>query len=187
MVSGEPKGNTVPERYRHDAVTSRLRLRGYDYASPGAYFVTICTERRVCLFGDVREDQVIFSPAGQVVESWWDSIPQRFPGVMLDERIIMPNHVHGVIEIGACPEAIEGSPLPKLNEIIRWFKSMSTRDYILGVQSGGWPRFPGKLWQERYYDHIVRSDAALERIRAYIEANPSQWHMDEDNPDRSAL
>lgn len=169
---------------RRDAVTSRLRLRGYDYATPGAYVVTLCTERRVCLFGDVADDEMRLSAAGQVIESWWGSIPRRFPRVELDVMIVMPNHVHGVIMIlSTDPLEIDPST-PKLSQIMRWFKTRTTNDYILGVRTEGWPRYPGKLWQTGFYDHIVRDEPTLERIRSYIAANPSRWPWDEENPRR---
>lgn len=165
-----------------DAVSSRMRLRRYDYSNPGMYFVTICTQRRICHFGEIRDDQMVISTAGQVIESWWDSIPPRFPDVMLDARVVMPNHLHGIVVIGGRPNTKVGTALPPLSEIIRWFKSMSTRDYIAGVKSKEWPRFPGKLWQQGYYDHIVRNEQSLERIRAYIEGNPSRWWEDGGHP-----
>ncbi len=173
--------------HSREAVTSRLRLRGYDYSTPGLYFVTVCTERQHCLFGDVRDGFVDVSLAGQVIESWWDSIPLRFPGVMLDERVVMPNHLHGIIVLGAEPDANQRTPAPTLSKVMQWFKTRTTYDYILGVQSLNWQRFPGRLWQQDYYEHIVRSEAALERIQAYIEANPSQWPHDDNNPNRTDL
>lgn len=138
----------------------------------------------MCFFGGVEDHQIVQSPAGLVIESWWSSIPLRFPSVMLDAYVVMPNHLHGLLMIGADPDIGEAKPLPKLSDVVRWFKSMSTRDYILGVRLQGWPRFPGRLWQERYMDHIVRSDASLERIRSYIVNNPSRWQDDENHPDR---
>jgi putative transposase len=167
-------------RFGHsrDAVTSRLRLRGYDYSGPGTWFVTICTTDRACLFGMVNDGVMLPSTAGLVIESWWHSIPLEYPDALLDAMVVMPNHIHGIISLGTNPErASHGGPT--LSEVIGWFKSRSTHDYILGVRTDGWPRFRGKLWQETFYDHIVRSDRALDRIRAYVEANPSQWERDE--------
>jgi REP element-mobilizing transposase RayT len=155
-----------------------LRLRGYDYASPGAYFVTICTEQRSCLFGDVSDGAVSLSAAGVVIDSWWNSIPTRFPDVVLDTWVVMPNHIHGIILIGTDPNVAERASAT-LPEVVRWFKSHSTRDYILGVKTEGWPRFPKRLWQQGFYDHIVRDDRSLDRIRAYIKANPDHWADDE--------
>ena len=98
--------------------------------------------------------------------------------------IVMPNHVHGVIMIlSTDPLEIDPST-PKLSQIMRWFKTRTTNDYILGVRTEGWPRYPGKLWQTGFYDHIVRDEPTLERIRSYIAANPSRWPWDEENPRR---
>lgn len=163
-------------------VTRHLRLREYDYALPGAYFVTICTEHRLCLFGEIVDELMVLSPAGVVIESWWDSISRRFADVVVDDIIIMPNHLHGIIAVGVESEVEGSAPLPSLDGIIQWFKGMTTKDYITGVKNEGWQRFPGRLSQQGYYEHIVRSDRALERLRAYIAANPSQWSLDQENP-----
>lgn len=156
------------ERHSRDSVSSRLRLRGHDYSAPGSYFVTVCTDGRVCYFGDVEEDQMALSPAGVVIESWWWSIPRRFPGTLLDAMVLMPNHVHGIVMTGTDPEF---SVFP-LGEISGWFKSHSARDYGVGVRLEGWPRYDGHFWQQGYYDRIVRSDRELDRFRRYIAANP---------------
>lgn len=171
-------------RHSREAVTSRLRLRDYDYRTPGTYFVTICTEQRCCLLGEICDDQMVLSPAGAMVESWWFSIPRKYPSVMPDAMVVMPNHIHGVIFTGMQydPNRV-GSP-PSLSDVIGWYKSITTHDYMLGVHTEQWPRFPGKLWQDGMYDHIVRSDAALDRILTYIETNPANWHLDEENPIR---
>lgn len=84
--------------------------------------------------------------------------------------------------IGSAPDTNTGFILPSLSEIIRWFKSQSTRDYILGVHAEGWPSFPGRLWQQGFYDHIVRGEQSLNRIRSYIASNPSRWESDEHHP-----
>lgn len=165
--------------HSRDAVTSRMRLRGYDYSGPGTYFVTICTTDRACLFGTINDGVMSASTAGLVIESWWYSIPREFPDAVLDAMVVMPNHIHGVISLGTNPERAPHTAGPSLGEVIGWFKSRSMHDYILGVRTDGWPRFRGKLWQETYYDHIVRSERSLGRIRTYIDANPSQWERDE--------
>lgn len=164
-----------------------MRLREYDYATLGDYFVTICAERRKCLFGEVADGVMALNPAGVVIESWWHSIPQRFPDVMIDELIVMPNHLHGIITIGVESGADSGESLPSLKQVVQWFKGMTTKDCILGIKTQGWQRFPGRLWQRGFHDHIVRSEAALDRLRSYIEANPSQWPQDHDNPNAVSM
>jgi len=104
-----------------------LRLRHYDYASAGAYFVTVCTHRRECLFGDVADDEMRMNDAGRMVESVWNHLPINYPGVTVDAYVVMPNHFHGIVVLvnepveagpracpgfwvpGACPEE-EGHP-----------------------------------------------------------------------------
>ena len=166
--------------HSREGVTSRMRKRGHDYSSPGIYFVTICIERRTCLLGEVLDGEMFHSNAGVVIDSWWHTIPNHFPSVELDAMVVMPNHLHGVLHIGTDPEATSPTSLPK---VMHWFKNRSTYDYILGVRLEGWPRFPGKLWQDTYHDRIVRNERELERIRTYIEANPVNWAADEENPD----
>jgi putative transposase len=122
---------------RRDAVTSRLRLRGHDYAAPGAYFVTVCTEQRTCLFGEVHDDQVMLSHAGQVIESWWESIVRRYPSVVLDAMVVMPNHVHGIVMIPAIDPVNFDSSTPNLSALMHRFKTKSTNDYIVGVRTEG--------------------------------------------------
>jgi len=170
-----------------------IRLKGYDYAQAGAYFVTVCVKDHACLFGDVEQAEMNLNNAGNMVKTWWLSIPDKYRHVELDEYMIMPNHFHGIIKnVGAdqcvCPDPFNetkekgehtGSPLPM---IIQWFKTMTTNEYIRGIDAQGWERFNGKLWQRNYYEHIIRDDSELYAIREYIRYNPSKWDQDEDNP-----
>jgi REP element-mobilizing transposase RayT len=153
-----------------------MRLRGYDYTQPGAYFVTVCTTRRVHRFGEVRDDEMVHAIAGLMVESWWHSISSAYPSVIVDTVVVMPNHAHGLLFLGADPD-VQG-PAPSLSDVIGWVRCRTTHDYALGVKRYGWPRFDKTLCQSRFHDHIVRTDSALERIRAYIRNNPSKWPED---------
>ena len=164
--------------HSRDGVTSRLRMRGHDYASAASYFLTICTEHRVPLFGEVRDGVLHLSPAGVVIDSWWHSIPARWDSVFLDAAVVMPNHLHAVLHLGTDPATVNA---PSVSDVIRWFKIRSTYDYTIGVKTEGWTRFPGRLWQQGYYDRIIRDDATLQRAREYIEANPRKWADDEYN------
>ena len=171
----------VPFRVDHPDVTSRLRLRDYDYSTPGTYFITICTEGRPCLFGDIEEGHLRSNTAGLMVESWWHTFPRHYPSVDVTDLVVMPNHIHGLITLGTSP--VEET-YASLSLVIGWFKSITTTDYRRGVALYGWPRFPGKLWQEGFYDHIVRTDAVLNRIRRYIAENPGRWRDDDFHPDQ---
>jgi REP element-mobilizing transposase RayT len=198
--------NNVSTRQRRS-----IRLKDWDYSHTGMYFVTICAQNRVCLFGDVVNEDMWLNAAGQMVEKWWSELNHKFPTVQTDQFVVMPNHVHGIIAIvGAdlrvCPPVLRvcadddqsntgkhiglpqqthdpgthiGVPLPR---IVQWFKTMTTNEYIRGVKQFGWPRFDRRLWQRNYYEHIVRNDNELNRIREYIMNNPLKWELDSENP-----
>lgn len=173
----------MTERHpRSDAVTSRVRLRDHTYAEPAFYFITSNIEQRLCLLGDIVDDTFDPSPAGTMVASIWNEIAGRFPVVTLDAMVVMPNHLHGLIQIPVQEDGSLHPDAPSIPTIMHWFRTITTNRYIDGVKREGWPRYPKRLWQERYIDHVVRSDRALDRIRQYIEANPSRWPYDEDNP-----
>lgn len=172
-----------PERHHRRSI----RLRGYDYGQPGRYFVTICVQGRGCLFGDVVNGEVRLSKAGVVVESWWGTIPRRFPGVTLDAYVVMPNHLHGIVMIESndrWDSVAENKRRVSLPRIVQWFKSATTSDYQRGVISDGWEPIAGRLWQRNYYEHVVRDEADLKRIREYIAENPARWAEDEEHPER---
>jgi putative transposase len=154
-----------------------IRLPGYDYSSAGAYFVTICTEGRRPLFGDATDDEMHHNGAGRMVEECAGKLSTKFGGLTLDAFIVMPNHIHAVI-------ALDDTGTADLPSIMTWFKTMTTNAYIRGVKDFGWPRFDGRLWQRNYFERIIRDEAELDRVRAYVEANPAKWTGDEHNPER---
>ena len=164
-----------------------IRLKGYDYSQPGAYFVTICTQDRVCLFGDVIGGEMQVNALGEIVQAVWDGLSEHYPFVVLDAFVVMPNHVHGVIIItepmvGAGLKPAPTKPVCQhhgLSEIVRAFKTFSARR-INGLRgTSGVP-----IWQRNYYEHIIRTEDALQRIREYIATNPLRWHLDRENPHR---
>ena len=165
-----------------------IRLKNYDYAQPGAYFVTLCVENKAFLLGEVADGQVQLTDAGTVVESWWNQVPGRFRPVELDAYVLMPNHLHGVLMLSASDVdqgRRGGLPLrtTALPGIVHWFKSGTTADYRIGVEHFGWRPLPKRLWQRNYYEHVVRDERDLNRIREYIAANPFNWHDDPENPE----
>jgi putative transposase len=113
-----------------------------------------------------------------MVTDAWHELNNKYPGIILDQFIVMPNHIHGIIgiveaDLCACPE-IQGSThrsTPTLGEMIRWFKTMTTNYYIRGIKIFGWKRLNKKFWQRNYYEHIIRDEIDLERIRQYIKHN----------------
>jgi putative transposase len=174
-----------------------IRLRGYDYSQAGAYYITLVTQDRQPFFGDIANGEIRLNDAGKMVERWFNELPNKFPSVETDEYVIMPNHFHAIVVLVGANSRIRpdaepdepgthagggthaGVPLP---QIVQWFKTMTTNEYIRGVKNNGWAPFRGKFWQRNYYEHIIRDDADLERIRAYISANPANWIADTENP-----
>jgi putative transposase len=164
-----------------------IRLKGYDYAQAGAYYITIACQNHESLFGKIVDGTVLHNDAGKMVESWWLELPHKFSSIEADEFIIMPDHFHGIIVInehvraaplspGALGVRPGGTQTPDshtaLPQIIQWFKTMATNAYIRGVKQSGWTPFFGKLWQRGYYEHIIRNELDLNRVREYILNNP---------------
>jgi putative transposase len=163
-------------RNERDRITSRFRLRGYDYSLPGYYFITICVANRSPMLGVVRDGEFTATPAGEMVLQVWGEQTTRFSGIELDEFCIMPNHFHALI--GISTREGDGMRPTTLPRVVQGFKAATTVAYGRGVRTLAWPPFDGRLWQKGYHDHIVRSDHDLERIRDYIVANPSSWERD---------
>jgi REP element-mobilizing transposase RayT len=163
--------NEVSMRYDPDKHHRRsIRLNGYDYQRPGAYFVTICVQGRARLFGNVVEGEMRHNAAGQMVASEWEGLVERFSGIALDAYVVMPDHFHAIIMLADVP-----TPDTQLGDVIGAFKSLTTNRYIRAVRDFGWPPFDRQLWQRNYYEHIIRDEADLERIRVYIQSNPARW------------
>lgn len=151
------------------------RVPGFDYRMPGPYFITICIQDKLPLLGTVASDATVrLSPAGAMVSTTWDLAPTVFPGLTLVAFVIMPNHVHAIMTLG--DEDIAANPT--LGDIVRWFKTTTTLAYAQHVATGMWPRFEDRLWQRSSWDHIVRNERDMERIREYIVANPANWFND---------
>lgn len=171
-----------------------LRLNGYDYSQTGAYFITICAQDRKSLFGSILNDEMHLNEPGRIIDSCWRDLPSHYPTIELDYFTVMPNHIHGIIFlVGAgsprpgVPSRVVGGetpPLqknPSLSTIIGYFKYQSTQQLNGSRQTLG-----AKVWQRGFYDHIIRDDDSLNRIRAYIETNAWRWQFDRENPEASA-
>jgi putative transposase len=161
------------------------RLSDYDYSQAGAYFVTIGVQGRFYLFGEVIDGDMRLNPAGQMIGKWWRELERKFSSLKVDEyHVVMPNHFHGIVFIPelSAPGSEGGHPGPPLQRVVQWFKTMTTNEYIHGVKEHGWPRFHGSLWQRSFYDHVIRDEASLNRIREYISTNPVRWDLDRENP-----
>lgn len=188
-----------------------IRLKNYDYSSDGGYFITICTQNRECVFEQ-------FSVLKNIVDAQWRNIPDRFKNVSLDEYIIMPNHIHGIISIsnetrpvGATlavaqynnpvnPDAdpVVQSPLQitkhiqednragvnpaptTIGTVIGQFKSLCAHEWLGYIKKQN-INAAGKFWQRNYYEHVIRNDESLRKIRQYIIDNPANWERDRNN------
>ena len=172
-----------------------LRLSEFDYASAGAYFVTICVKNRMPVLGKIVGEKNRLSRLGEIVGNVWNNLPNHYEDIELDEFIVMPNHVHGIIWMlenspavetvgaGLRPaqserEGLRPSPTPTrrlgLPEIVRAFKSFSARE--INKETKGRNRFH---WQRSYHDHVIRNEDDLYQHRAYIQNNPLKWALDE--------
>ena len=178
-----------------------IRLQGFDYAQAGAYFVTICTQGKRCLLSSIVGKSVELTLAGEIVRAVWNSLPERFPRLVLDEFVIMPNHLHGVLGLigaGLAPPAVNPgktvsmmeADAPKkpaapkkysLPDVMGAFKSISTIQVNKRLQRKGIP-----LWQRSYYEHIIRKGEDLRKIQQYILENPLNWALDTENPHRNS-
>jgi putative transposase len=152
-----------------------IRLQGYDYSRAGAYFITICTQNRECMFGAIVDGKMVMNHAGDMIQTVWDEIPFHYAGIDIDEFIVMPNHIHGIIIIG-------NTETLSLPDVVHRFKTMATKRYADGVKQKRGASFPGRLWQRNYWEHIIRNGMELNRIREYINTNPTQWESDRLNP-----
>ena len=152
-------------------------MEGYDYALPGAYFVTICVKNRACIFGNIREDGMVYSPLGQIASDTWRKLPLHYQHIGVDEFIVMPNHFHGIVIINDVGAGFKPAPTRSrhnLSEIVRGFKTYSSRRINLARGTTGQP-----VWQRGFWDRIIRDDKELLRLREYIQLNPIRWLDDE--------
>ena len=171
-----------------------IRRKGYDYSVAGVYFVTICCQGRVCRFGRVENGEMCLNDPGRMVERWCAELPNKFPHILIDTYIVMPNHIHAIIvnhddahlvrEDGQ-PHGLDdvivrdgvlgehrGSPL---HRVVQWFKTMTTNEYIRGVRTLEWQPFDRKLWQRNYHERIIGDDRWYRLTVDYIMRNPAQW------------
>ena len=159
--------------------------------------MTVCVKDMKCCLGEVVKSESRLSPIGKMVNKWWRKIPEKFLVTSLDEYILVPNHIHGIIwiannDVGTDQRvrpilegAHTGAPVQKkvkLGDVVQWFKTMSTNEYIRNVKGKNWLRFNKRFWQRNYYEHIIRNDEDLNEIREYIRNNPLKWEEDKLNP-----
>jgi len=166
-----------------------LRLPDYDYSSGGAYFLTICTANRENLFGEIVGDQMVLNEYGRIVEEEWRRSEEIRSEVQLGEFVVMPNHLHGIVildpdeEEANCRLHLQASKSPRrsrsISSFVAAFKGVTTRriNALRGT--------PGqKVWQDNFFEHIIRNEKSFYRIATYIVDNPLRWALDQENPAR---
>lgn len=200
-------------KFKNKYRVESTRLPSWDYTWGWWYYVTFNVNNHNCVFGDVIHDHVEFSMLGKTADSFWKQIPDHQQGVELDEYIVMPNHIHGIIILPGVesPRDVRKNVSPQdnvsqqgniseenniINEPSRreFFRNISPKKGSLGLvirqykaAVTGWARdhgFVGFQWQERFYDHIIRDGNDLQRIRDYIRNNPLRWSLDKMNPNK---
>jgi len=154
------------------------RLAGYDYSLSGYYFVTICTKSKMEHFGTILDGKMILSSVGKVVDKIWISIPDYYENVTIDEYIVMPNHIHGIVVIDGVESGTGHFPVPTnqryglLSKIINSFKFVVSKELRRNRMC------PNFGWHRSYHDHIIRNEESLHAIRQYIQSNPLKWQLD---------
>lgn len=139
-----------------------IRLKNFDYSKGGAYFITLCVHNRSHLFGEIIKGELFpkENSPHKIAEKYLNEISVKYPGAFISKYIIMPDHIHFLIIINSCNY--------QLFDIIKWFKTMTTTDYIKGVKQGLYKPFNNHLWQRNYYEHIIRNEKEYYKIKEYI-------------------
>lgn len=162
-----------------------IRLKDYDYTSPGAYFVTVVAHKRACLFGMVVDGEMRLNTFGQIVTQAWEWLPTQYTFIKIDSYVVMPNHFHGILQIidindycrgGSRPAPTGTAEIKPLGQLIGAFKTISAKQINQLRSTPGLP-----VWQRNYYEHIVRNPSELESIADYILTNPDTWSADLEN------
>jgi putative transposase len=153
-----------------------IRLNGYDYSRSGAYFITICSYEREYLFGDIVNETMELNTCGYIARSHWQQLSQHHSNIIIDESIVMPNHLHGIIILESSIDNTKS-----ISEIIRGFKTFSAKKIN---KERGLRSVP--VWQRNYYDRIIRNELELDRVRQYIINNPRNWDADKNNQNQSS-
>ncbi len=181
----------MTEKFKNKYHIKSLRVQGYDYSQSGAYFITICTKDKKNYFGKIKNSEMKLSDIGNIVQKYWQEIANQFLFVQLDEFVIMPNHMHGIIiinddsrdainRVSTDNGGVTGKNNPMLynsiSRFIRWYKGRCTFE-INKLDNTDF------AWQSRFYDRIIRNDVELNKIREYIQINPREWDNDKNNID----
>jgi REP element-mobilizing transposase RayT len=180
----------TPEKFKGKYRIQSNRLKGYDYSSEGAYFITICAKDRECLFGEIVDEKMVLNDLGKIAFDEWQKTEEIRKNILVDEFVVMPNHLHGILMInetkgrdvlakrlygGEHKNMSKISPSKNsISVIIRFFKRQITKYARKNTNIF-------TVWQSNYYDRIVRNEDELNRIREYILQNPAKWENDRNN------
>ncbi len=177
------------EKFRGKYNVQSNRLQGYDYSSAGAYFITICTKNREHFFGEIIDDEMVLNDLGRIVVEEWQRTPKIRENIILDEFVVMPNHVHGILFIDNNQNTVETNcNLSLQKNILRKKLKHGTSQTIGSIVRGfkiGVTKYAREktgifnVWQRNYYDRIIRNAEELNKIREYIIYNPQNWADDE--------
>lgn len=162
--------------------SNSLRLSQYDYSQAVAYFITCCSYQKKCIFGEIIEEPMHHNELGIIVNQTWQNLTNYFSNIILDEFIIMPNHLHAIIFLEQTVGAELAPPMRFINlsRIMQVFKSICTVTINKQLNKN-----KVLVWQRGYYDHIIRNEFSLNKIREYIVNNPLKWSFDRENPERN--
>jgi len=159
------------------------RLRNYDYSQNGMYFVTICTKGKKCFFGKVVNSKMELNIIGKITRKYLIDIPKHRTEVTIDEFIIMPNHIHLIVELidtvvtEQCYVTTSNDEnIGLLSKIIQSYKGVVTKEINELYPNNNFQ------WQRSFYDHVIRQHESLNKIREYIMINPQEWNKDKLNP-----
>jgi len=192
----------MPEKFKNKYRISSTRLPYWDYGWNGAYFITICTKNRVCFFGEIKNGKMIFSEIGRLAHKFWNEIQNHFPFVVLDEFVIMPNHVHGIIIIDKPTDEHKTNNVAVVETRHRLVSTTRTTpaqnrfrnpgknniSSIIGSYKSVVSKHAHQIdeifnWQPRFYDRIIRNAKEFYKIRKYIRYNSAKWENDKNNQD----
>jgi len=162
------------------------RLKNCDYSAAGYYFVTLCVKDRINWFGKIVKDEMELNEYGKTIKDYWLLVPEHYNNIAIDVYIIMPNHIHGIIIINSnsvvgtehCSVPTGNNHYGLLSKTIKSFKNVCTKHFRQQFNNNDF------VWQRSFYDHIIRNEESLKKVREYIINNPLNWALDEENDER---
>ena len=192
MSLREPQPATVKknkmDKFKNKYRIPSARLQSWDYGNNGAYFITICTKKRYCLFGDVKDGKMQLNEIGQLAEKYWMEIPNHFSFIKLGNFVVMPNHTHGILIINKTNDILEESGAVETNnKTIGQMRFQNQGKNTISSIVGSYKSVVSKhsrlihadfAWQPRFHDHIIRDAQSFENIQNYISINPIKWGKD---------